>query len=407
MRVLFNGTSTIRPKSGVGHTTLNLHRALTAISAGDDIWLYPGPAIRRLASRFLKPAPRPLGPVSPPKSASGLFNRLALRSARLAYAAHFHAAARLGQFDLYHEPNLVPFDVGLPTVVTVHDLSVILYPQWHPADRVKRYEQAFARGVQSAAHILVVSETVREQAIRILGIEPRKITTVHNGIGPNFRPQSPESIAAVRQRWQMPARYLLYVGTIEPRKNLATLLRAYCDLEASLREACPLVLAGGWGWKSEPERELFESVGKYRGVRYLGYVADEDLPGLYAGAVALLYPSHYEGFGLPPVEAMACGSAAIVSTAEAIREVVGSQAIQIEAVDVEGWRDAMRRAIADRSYLDRYRDGGMAHAARFTWEQSARTTLQVYRQVLDLEAPKPNRRAGNAVARLLRRGSLR
>jgi glycosyltransferase involved in cell wall biosynthesis len=395
MRVLFNGASAIRPKTGVGHTTANLHRALVRVAPADTFWLYPGGRARSLAARFFKPAPRPSGSVSPPKPGRpSLLKRLAVRAARFGYAAHFHAAARLGRFDLYHEPNLVPFRVPLPTVVTVHDLSVILFPQWHPAERVKRYEQAFARGVAAAAHILVDSDAVRAEALRVLGLTPDRVTTVHCGIAPGFRPQSPEEVAAVRAQLELPPRYLLYVGTVEPRKNLTTLLRAYCDLPAELRAACPLILGGAWGWKSEPERELFESEARHRGARYLGYVADEDLPGLYAGAEALFYPSHYEGFGLPPVEMMACGGAAVVSTADAVREVVGAQAPLLDPDDLPGWREAMRRAIIDREYLAPYRRGAVAHAARFSWDHAARMTYTVYQRVLGIPlAAIPSRRA--------------
>jgi alpha-1,3-rhamnosyl/mannosyltransferase len=213
------------------------------------------------------------------------------------------------------------------------------------------------------------------------------VTTVHCGIAPSFRPRSPQEITAVRERLGLPARYLLYVGTIEPRKNLTTLLRAFCDLSAELRDACPLVLGGAWGWKSELERELFESEARHRGVRYLGYVADEDLPGLYAGAEALFYPSHYEGFGLPPVEMMACGGAAVVSTADAVREVVGTHAPLLEPDDLAGWRNAMRRAITDREFLAPYRRGALAHAARFNWDAAARQTHAVYQAVLGINAP--------------------
>ena len=385
MRVLFNGASAIRPKTGVGHTTANLHRALASAFPNDTFWLYPGDRVRRLAARFFRPAARVAGGVAPPKPRSpSLPRRLVLSAARFAYAAHFHTVARLGRFDLYHEPNLVPFRVPLPTVVTVHDLSVILFPHWHPAERVRRYEQAFARGIAAAAHILVDSDAVRGEALRVLGLAPGRVTTVHCGIREDFRPQSPAEIAAVRERLNLPARYLLYVGTVEPRKNLTTLLRAFCDLPAELREACPLILGGAWGWKSEPERELFEREARHRGVRYLGYVADEDLPGLYAGAEALLYPSHYEGFGLPPVEMMACGGAAVVSTADAVREVVGTNAPLLEPNDLEGWRDAMRQTILDRDSLARYRRTAVAHASRFNWENAARQTFGVYRSVLGI-----------------------
>jgi glycosyltransferase involved in cell wall biosynthesis len=397
MRVLFNGASAIRPKTGVGHTTAQLHHALVAAFPHDSFWLYPGDRIRRTVARVFKPSAQHLGGNSPPKpKPPSLVKRLCLRAARTGYEAHFHVAARFGRFDLYHEPNLVPFRVPVPTVVTVHDLSVILFPHWHPADRVKRYEQAFARGIAAAAHILVDCDAVRGEALRILGLAPKRVTTVRCGISPAFRLQSPSEIATVRARLSLPPRYLLYVGTVEPRKNLTTLLRAFCDLPAELREACPLILGGSWGWKSEPERELFESEAKHRGVRYLGYIADADLPGLYAGAEALFYPSHYEGFGLPPIEMMACGGAAVVSTADAVREVVGPHAPLLEPNDLAGWREAMRRTITDREYLSDFRRTGMEHASGFNWDNAARQTFAVYNSVLGI--PQPARSSTRAAA---------
>jgi alpha-1,3-rhamnosyl/mannosyltransferase len=270
----------------------------------------------------------------------------------------------------------------MPTVVTVHDLSVLLYPQWHPPERVRRHELAFARGVARAAHILVDSEAVRQEALQLLGISPARITTVYCGIAEHFRPASAEAIAALRQRWHLPPRYLLYVGTIEPRKNVLTLLRAYCDLPPSVRERCPLILGGMWGWKSERERQFWEQTGRHCGVRHLGYVADEDLPPLYSGATALLYPSYYEGFGLPPLEMMACGGAAIISTAASVQEVAGDNAITLDPHDLPAWREAMRRAILEPDWLENYRRRGPQYAAAFRWERAARTVLDVYHRVL-------------------------
>jgi alpha-1,3-rhamnosyl/mannosyltransferase len=221
----------------------------------------------------------------------------------------------------------------------------------------------------------------------VLGLPPERVTTVHCGIDPAFRPQLPEEIAAVRERLNLPPRYLLYVGTIEPRKNLGMLLRAFCDLRGEHREGCPLVLGGTWGWKSQEEQDFFENEARYRGVRSLGYVGDDDLPGLYAGAEALLYPSYYEGFGLPPVEMMACGGAAIVSTADAVREVVGSAALMLNPDDLPAWRDAMKQVITNRDFLAPYRRKGAAQAAKFNWDNAARATHAVYQSVLGLAGP--------------------
>ncbi len=395
MRVLFNGVTTLKPKTGIAHAAANLHAALAATFPADTFWLYPGERATRAARRFFKPSSSPAAPPGKkPNPLKRLVKQTAGAVAKVGYAAHFQLAARAGRFDLYHEPNFVPFRTRLPLVVTVFDLSVLLYPQWHPAERVKAHADAYARGLALADHVIVGTEAVRAEARRHLGLSPDRVTAMLCGVGPQFRPQSPDVIATLRAKYKLPPRYTLYVGTIEPRKNIGTLLRAFCDLPPKAREACPLVLAGGWGWKSGAERELFQSEAKHRGAIHLGYVPDDDLPALYAGAEALLYPSFYEGFGMPPVEAMACGTAAVTSTADAVREVVGANALTLAPDNLDGWRDALNRIAMDREFLSYYRRRGIAHAATFTWEACARVTHGVYRKVLGLpQAEVLSRRA--------------
>ena len=391
MRVILNGVSALKPKTGVGHTTANLHRALAELGTGDSFWLYPGEAISGLARRVLH-RPKSSGPRRPQPGGAPRWKARFTELAKAAYRGHFRAVARWGGFDLYHEPNFVPIRTHLPTVVTVHDLSVFLYPEWHPADRVAFHERHFRRGIATADHVIVVSEAVRREMIDVLGFPADRVTAIHNGIGDQFRPQPPEAVEATRRKLGLPPRYFLAVGTIEPRKNIGTLLRAFCDLPAEIRASCPLVLAGGWGWKSDRERELFETEARHRGAIHLGYVDDADLPGLYGGAAALLYPSFYEGFGLPPVEMLACGGGLIASTAAAVREVVGGRAVLLDPHDLEGWREAMRRVAIEADYLAMTCRGGMAHARRFTWEAAARKTLTVYQRVLGIAEPAPELR---------------
>jgi alpha-1,3-rhamnosyl/mannosyltransferase len=383
MRVILNGVSALKPKTGVGHTTANLYRALGELPGDDAFWLYPGEKLGHLVRRFVG---RPRTTSAGRKGSSPGRKSRFIDLAKAAYRMHFQTGARWGNFDLYHEPNFVPFRTHLPTVVTVHDLSVVLHPEWHPADRVAFHERHFHRGIAAADHVIVVSESIREEVMATLGLPADRVTAVHNGIGGQFRPQAPEVVEVVRRKLNLPPRYFLAVGTIEPRKNIATILRAFCDLPASIREACPLVLAGGWGWKSERERDLFESEARHRGAIHLGYVDDADLPTIYSGAAALLYPSFYEGFGLPPVEMLACGGSVIASTAAAVREVAGGHAVPLDPHDLDGWREAMRRAVAEPDWLDSTRSGGQAHASQFTWEAAAQKTVAVYRQVLGLGA---------------------
>jgi alpha-1,3-rhamnosyl/mannosyltransferase len=160
-----------------------------------------------------------------------------------------------------------------------------------------------------------------------------------------------------------------------------------------VREQCPLVLVGPWGWRSEAERELYETAGRAAGVRHIGYVPAEDLPAVYAAARVLVYPSHYEGFGLPPVEMLACGGAVLASTAEAVREVVAGHAWFVEADDVGGWKDAMHRAATDDEFIERLRTNGPKQAAKYTWTRAAEETRRVYAKVLGLPVSVGERRA--------------
>src|SRR5205823_6370180 len=211
----------------------------------------------------------------------------AKRTVRAALGSLFRASCRGGGFDLYHEPNFIPFECDVPTIITIHDLSVLLHPEWHPADRVRLYERNFERGLSRAAHLITDTHFLRRQVIEQLGVAPERVTAVPLGVGSEYGSASVADIAAVRRQFELPERYLLFVGTIEPRKNLAMLLRAYCDLPNALRETCPLVLAGSWGWKSDDVAELYREEGEAKGVRRLGYTPDNVLPALYAGARAL------------------------------------------------------------------------------------------------------------------------
>jgi alpha-1,3-rhamnosyl/mannosyltransferase len=356
MRIVLNTLTLPELKTGVGHYTAELLRCLRAQPGKDRVGCFPGPVMRQayqawhwLSRGRKRRVNRPPAPAGGP-TRPGLRQRLirwARRPGVVLRTGYFRAFCNLLKYDLYHEPNFIPLPTDLPTVVTLHDLSVLLHPEWHPADRVAYYEKHFHRGLARCAHVIAVSEFTRQEVIRHLGVRPELVTAIANGVRPGLGPLPTNEVETVRRRLGLPGEYLLYVGTIEPRKNVLTLLRAYCDLPSATRSRFPLVLAGGWGWKSADVAAYLHGEARRRGVRRLGYVADADLPALYNGARALAYPSLYEGFGLPPVEMLACGGAVLASTAPSVAETAGSKAHLVEPLDVGGCRDALQRVCSD------------------------------------------------------------
>jgi alpha-1,3-rhamnosyl/mannosyltransferase len=392
MRIVFNLLPTLKPKTGVGHYAARLFAALHHLPHSNDLHGFPGGRLATVVRRLhaARPAGGPeVDHQAPPFAGTRAAVNQALQSAgRGCLAVAFRSACRRHRFDLYHEPNFIPFACDVPAVVTVHDLSVVLHPEWHPADRVRHHEARFRRGLAAAHSVITVSQFIRRQVIDYLGIGPERVTAVPNGVGPEYFAVTPQAAARTRRALGLPEDYLLSVGTIEPRKNVLTVLQAYCSLPASLRARCPLVVAGGWGWRSADVAEFLRRHAAAKHVIPLGYTDDRHLPGLYAGARALAYPSFYEGFGLPPLEMLACGGAVIASTAAAHREVLAGHAHFVEPLDHDGWRHAFARAIRDNDWLADLRRGGTERARQFSWERTAAETAAAY-----LATPSAPRRA--------------
>jgi alpha-1,3-rhamnosyl/mannosyltransferase len=388
MRIIFNGLATLKPKTGVGHYASNLLAELRALTAAGEIVNFPDGWLKRAVrtGQHILAGRRgggggPGGPVSLGLRLKRAAGRVARSVGRGCFQGSFRFACRRTPFDLYHEPNFIPWDSDVPTVVTVHDLSVVRHPEWHPADRVDYHERHFRRGLGRCAHFLTVSEFSRRELSRLGGVAPERVTAVHNGVGDRFAPLPPERVAAELRRLGLPERYVLSVGTIEPRKNLLTLLRAYVALPAGLRSRYPLLLVGGWGWNAGPVRDYLERTARPAGVVHLGYLSDDELPAVYNGARALAYPSFYEGFGLPTLEMMACGGAVLASTAEAHREVLPPGAPLIDPHDDDAWRAALGRVLTDDEWWAGLRAGAAGYARRYSWRRSARETLAVYRRL--------------------------
>jgi glycosyltransferase involved in cell wall biosynthesis len=283
---------------------------------------------------------------------------------------------------LFHatEHLLLPLR-SIPTVLTVHDLIFHHLPAHHKPLNRWYLNLTMPLYCRRATHVIAVSECTRRDLTAAYGIPPEKATVIYEAAAPRFRVQPPEAVAAVRARYGLPDRYLLFVGTIEPRKNLSRLLAAFETIHADgLSDG--LVIVGKRGWLygdffARLEKSLVQDA-----VLCPGYVPDEDLPAVYAGAQGLVFPSLYEGFGLPVLEAMACGTPVVASNASSIPEVGGDATLYFDPLDVEAMVEVIRRLLRDADLQDHMRVRGLAQATGFSWELTATATKSVYDVVL-------------------------
>lgn len=292
-------------------------------------------------------------------------------------------AARMG-LDLLHSPDFIPPAFGYGrSVITVHDLNFLHYPQFLTPESRRYYARGIEWAVQRADHILVDSHATRSDLTSMLDVAPAKITVTHLAADTAFQPLPEVKAQQVAARYDLELGFLLFVGTIEPRKNVPGLLQAYRLLLDSDVTSEPLVLIGGKGWLYDEIFERVEALGLTERVRFLHGVPDADLPGLYNAASLSAIPSFYEGFGLPALEAMSCGTPVVVADRASLPEVVGEAGLLVDPEDPDDIALALKRALTQESLRVRMRELGLAQAARFTWEETARDTLAVYHRVLE------------------------
>lgn len=271
---------------------------------------------------------------------------------------------------LFIPAHVVPLVCPVPAVVTVHDLGYRLFPNAHPLRQRWYLELSTRYSAHAAAHVLADSQATRRDLIRFYGVPEAKITVVYPGRDEVLRRTDP---APVRAKYQLPERYLLHVGTLQPRKNLIRLIEAVGGQGSMIS----LVLAGRAGWLSEP---IVRAV-RAANVRWLEYVPDEDLAGLYSGATAFVFPSLYEGFGFPLLEAMACGTPVICSDTSSLPEVAGEAAVRVDPQDTAALAAAITRVLADADLRAALIARGYEQIQKFSWEKAARETLNVLERV--------------------------
>lgn len=379
IRVALNGGTLLSTHAGIASYVRNLAIALRDSGEAELMLFYglgwsseirnsPLPGAGRLKNAILRLVPRPYW-----------LRRLGIQQWRFDRGVREHA------FDVYHEPAFLPFRFDGPIVITIHDLSLLRYPETHPAERVRNFRRYLPDAIERAARIIVDSEFVGREVIDMFGVDPARLRAIHLGVSAEYRPRRAEETAACLAKYRLKrSEYILAVGTLEPRKNLNQAVETHARLPASARKRAPLVIAGGKGWIARELEGKLSATGQPGDVRWLGYVPTEDLALLYAGARFLVYPSIYEGFGLPVLEAMASGIPVITSNQASLPEVAGNAGMLLDPRDGEALREAMLRLIEDEMEVQRRVELGRAQAARFTWRACAEKTVAVYREAINI-----------------------
>ena len=288
------------------------------------------------------------------------------------------------RLDLFHSPDFIaPIRAANRHVITVHDLSFVHYPEYLTADSRRYYNGQIEASVKRADHILANSHATKQDFICVLDVPPEKITVHWLGVDDNFRPLPRESTSPTIEALNLPDDFLLFVGTVEPRKNLPGLARAYRDLLLELPDAPMLVIAGRPGWHYQQVMSDIQEVGIHQHIIFRQDVADDQLPALYNHAIALMMPSFYEGFGLPALEAMACGTAPIVSDIPATREIAGDVGALVDPHDTASIAEAMMKALCDSSWRQAQAEAGIRRAAQFSWSEAAEIVQECYQALLN------------------------
>ncbi len=379
MRIGLDGIPLLTAKTGVGRYTFELASALTQLSKPPELVFFYGTHW----SKRLK--------ASTGANTSGTRKSLRSAASRLVPAASKkwvrQKILEIGFIryrpDLFHATNYVASSFDGPLVVTVHDLSFLRYPEAHPPERLTWLSEGLPDTLRRAGGIIVDSRFTKNELISLLDVGEERISVVYLGVNQHYRPKDNEVLALKLKEFDLePKGYILSVGTLEPRKNILSLLQAYELLPDSSKARWPLVIVGMRGWKDQVISKRLDSLVSTGSIRALGYVPISKLPVIYAGASLFVYPSLYEGFGLPPLEAMASGVPVVASNRASLPEIVGNAGVLIDPEDIESLAQVIESLSDDRGKCAQMARMGLQQAKGFTWKACAEKTFRVYEDVL-------------------------
>ena len=372
MRIGIDGIPLATPKTGIGHYTFELAQELARLAPEDEFEL-------------VAPVPVELGADGPANLRAMHAPVNALR--RRWWTIGLPLYVRQNKLALFHGTNYnVPLWQRCPTVVTIHDLSLLLHADTHPEHLVRRARRRLPAMTRIATRIITDSESVRREICEHLNVAPEKITAVALAPRRAFHPIAEMEAREARRRLGVEDEFILFVGTVEPRKNLLTLVRAFDELLRTTDQRPQLVIAGQKGWLNDELFTLIEQTALGERILFTGYISDADLRALYSSCRVAVYPSLYEGFGLPPLEAMACGAPVITSRIPVIMETAAQAARLINPTDVRELTAALVELLTDAGARAHLASAGLKRAAEFTWARTAQQTLAVYREVLGVAA---------------------
>jgi glycosyltransferase involved in cell wall biosynthesis len=371
MRVGIDATAMPLKRTGAGNYTFNLIRALSRVDSENAYVVFA-------KTQHV----RELGVTTPNFTFVPI--DLSLRAARLLWEqARLPMHVRRYRLDVLHSPHYtMPLFCPCRRVVTFHDATFFLYPELH--QRVKRvfFRRVIAWSGRHADQLIAVSESTRRDILARCEIAPSRIHTVHIAASPDLVPSSPSAIADGTHRYGLVAgRYILFVGVLEPRKNVPRLVEAFGRLASTFPDL-QLAIAGRRGWMYDTLFSLVRELGLEEHVRFLDYVPDDALAALYGGARAFAYPSRYEGFGIPILEAMQCGAPVVTGNMSSLPEIAGDAALLVDPDDTDALASALRRVVTDDDLARSLRQRGFRRASCFSWNRTAEATLAVYRRAL-------------------------